>query len=92
MRRQSLLMKAAAAAVLMTVAANSNAQAAEAALGSYGVGSNAFGAGVTPPAGTYVTTAVGYYQAEIGGQIPFHGVVINAGATIDFFVSTLNAL
>ena len=50
----------------------------------------------TMPAGSladpYVTTAVGYYQAEIGGQNPSHGVILNAGATVDFFISTLNVL
>ena len=43
-------------------------------------------------AGPYVTTAVGYYRAGIGGQIPSHGVILNAGATVDFFISTLNVL
>ena len=43
-------------------------------------------------AGPYVTTAVGYYQAEIGGQILSHGVILNAGTTVDFFISTLNVL
>ena len=42
--------------------------------------------------GPYVTTAVGYYQAEIGGQILSHGVILNAGTTIDFLISTLNVL
>jgi hypothetical protein len=67
-------------------------EAAEAAFGTYGPGSNAFGAGVTPPAGTYVTAVAGYYHAEIGGQVPFHNVVLNAGATVDFFTSALNVL
>ena len=43
-------------------------------------------------AGPYVTTAVGYYRAGIGGQLPSHGVILNAGATVDFFISTLNVL
>ena len=44
------------------------------------------------PAGPCGTTAVGYYQAEIGGQILSHGVILNAGTTVDFFISTLNVL
>jgi hypothetical protein len=91
-RRTSLFLGAAAAALAATLVAGSKAQAAEAAFGTYGLGAAAFGAGVTPPAGTYVTAATGYYQAEIGGQVPFHGVILNAGATIDFFMSTLNVL
>ena len=92
MRKHSLLLKAAAAAVMLTMAAGSKAQAAEAGFGTYGLGGNAFGAGVTPPAGTYVTTAVGYYQAEISSRIPSGNVTLNAGATVDFFISSLNVL
>ena len=40
-------------------------------------------------AGPYVTTAVGYYQAEIGGQILSTS---SSGTTVDFFISTLNVL
>lgn len=70
----------------------SRADAAEAAFGSYGVGGNAFSAGVTPPPGTYVSTVVGFYHADISGALPFHGIILNAGAKIDFFTSALAAL
>jgi hypothetical protein len=70
----------------------SRADAAESAFGSYGVGSNAFSAGVTPPPGTYVSTVVGFYHADISGALPFHGIILNAGAKIDFFTSALAAL
>ena len=51
----------------------------------------------TMPAGSladpYVTTAVGYYQAKMAARTPSHGVIhCNAGATVDFFISTLNVL
>ena len=68
------------------------ADAAEAAFGTYGLGGNAFNAGVTPPAGTYISTAVGFYHGEIGGALPFNGIILNAGAKVDFFTSALSAL
>ena len=43
----------------------SNAQADEFAFSSYGLGGAAFGAGATPPPGTYVSFVTGYYQGEI---------------------------
>jgi hypothetical protein len=92
MRQSRLCLTAAAIAGLALLPTHGEVQAAEAAFGTYGLGGSAFGAGVTPPAGTYVTTAFSYYQGEIGGQVPFQNVVLNAGATIDFFVSALNVL
>ena len=74
------------------LAAGSAAKAAEGAIGTYGLGSNGFSAGVTPPAGTYVSTAVGFYHADIGGSLPFHGIVLNAGLKMDFFTSALAVL
>src|SRR5690349_8606966 len=50
------------------------------------------GAGVTPPAGTYVTTAAGNYSGEIGTAVSFGGVTLNAGAKVDLFISGLNVL
>jgi hypothetical protein len=57
-------------------------QAAEFALGTYGLGSSTFGVGVTPPAGTYVTTAAGFYQADISGPLTIGNVRLNAGAKV----------
>lgn len=91
MRRIKLLPVAAIAGLALATV-DHKAEAAEAALGSYGLGGNSFGAGATPPPGTYVTAVAAYYQAEIGGQVPFHGVIINAGAKVDFFSSALNVL
>ena len=68
------------------------AQAAEYALSTYALGQNGFGAGVTPPAGTYVSTLAGVYSAGIGRPIEFGGVPIAAGAHLDFFTSGINGL
>ncbi len=68
------------------------ASAGEYGFSSYGLGSSAFSAGVTPPPGTYITFVSGFYQAKIGGEVPFGGVTLNAGAKIDFFQSAVNGL
>ena len=41
------------------------AQAAEYALSTYALGQNGFGAGVTPPAGMYVSAVAGVYSARV---------------------------
>src|SRR4051794_21798402 len=64
MRRRHWLLSATAATCVLTADCCS-VHAAEAAFGTYGLGGNAFGAGVTPPAGTYVTAVTAYYQGEI---------------------------
>ncbi len=68
------------------------ATASEYAFSTYALGSNAFGAGITPPAGTYLTTVSSYYPAKISGELDFGGVLLNAGAKIDGFASALNLL
>jgi hypothetical protein len=78
--------------VCVLMVPTSKVEAAEAAFGSYAVGGNAFNAGVTPPPGTYVSTVAGFYHGEIGGSLPFHGIILNAGAKVDFFTSALAAL
>ena len=72
----------------------SKANAAEYALSSYALGQNAFGAGVTPPPGTYVTEAVGVYTANIGRSITFGdpAVTIGAGAHFRFETAAINGL
>ena len=91
MRKHHLLLSAAAAACALAAAAP-KVHAAEAAFGTYGLGGNAFGAGVTPPAGTYVTTSVGYYNGAISGPVPFQSVILNFGAKVKFFSSALDVL
>jgi hypothetical protein len=76
----------------LLAAASVDARAAEYAFGTYGLGGNAFGAGVTPPAGTYVTTAYSYYTATIGTTVNFDTVTLNAGARAQAFTSALNLL
>src|SRR6187455_2445767 len=68
------------------------AQAAEYALSTYALGQNGFGAGVTPPAGLYMSTIGGVYSAGVGRAIEFGGVPIAAGAHLDFFTSAINGL
>lgn len=67
-------------------------KAAEYGFSTYGLGGAAFGAGVTPPPGTYVTTVTGFYSGEIGGQLNFGNVVINSGGKVEGFTSGLNVL
>jgi hypothetical protein len=39
-------------------------EAAEYGFSTYGLGGNAFGAGITPPPGVYVTEAFAFYEGE----------------------------
>jgi hypothetical protein len=91
MRKQGFLLNFAAAGCALAAAPQA-AKAAEFAFGTYGLGSSSFGAGVTPPAGTYVSTVAGFYHAEINGPLTIGNVVLNAGAKIDFFTAALNVL
>ena len=79
-------------AACLLAGATPTAEAAESAFGSYGLGGNAFSAGITPPPGTYISTVVGFYHGEISGTLPFQGIVLNAGNKIDYFTSALAAL
>jgi hypothetical protein len=76
----------------LLAAASVDAHATQYAFTSYGLGENAFDAGVTPPPGTYVTTAYSYYSATIGTAVDFEGVRLNAGARAQIFSSALNLL
>jgi hypothetical protein len=67
-------------------------EAAEYGFSSYGLGGNAFGAGITPPPGVYVSEALVFYEGEIGRPVPFGRVVLNAGATVDLFAAATNFL
>ena len=67
-------------AACFATAVSSKVDATEYAFSTYGLGSAAFGAGMTPPAGTYVTFVSSYYSAKIGADIDFGGVIIDAGA------------
>jgi hypothetical protein len=65
-------------------------QADEFGFSSYGLGGAAFGAGVTPPPGTYVTFVSGLYAGEIKGNITIGGVLFTGGAKVEFFQAALN--
>jgi hypothetical protein len=62
--RHPVLLALGAAGALLSSAVESTAT--EYAFSTYGLGSAAFGAGVTPPPGTYVTEAASFYSASIG--------------------------
>jgi hypothetical protein len=70
MRKHHLLLSVAAAACPLVTAAP-KVHAAEAAFGTYGLGGNAFGAGVTPPAGTYGQLRLATITAPSADLCPF---------------------
>lgn len=70
----------------------SPASADEFGFSSYGLGGAAFGAGVTPPPGTYMTFVSGYYQAEINRSVTLGNVTLDAGAKVKFFQQAINGL
>ena len=84
-------MRALVVACLLVVPAG-RATAAEYGFSSYGLGGAAFGAGATPPPGTYLTAVSAYYSGKIGGTVNFDDVVINAGARVGGYSSGLNWL
>jgi hypothetical protein len=70
----------------------SSASAVEYALGTYGLGSSAFGAGVNPPPGTYLTEVYSGYIARVGTTITFGSDTLNPGATAKIFFEATNLL
>ena len=88
--RARLLLLPIIVGVLLT--AHPQAKASEYGFSTYGLGAAAFGAGVTPPAGTYVTNSYAYYQGDLNATISFGGVTVNAGADVKMFSTALNIL
>jgi hypothetical protein len=80
------------AAGLILLAATADCRATEYAFSTYGLGGNAFGAGVTPPPGTYVTAVTAFYSGEIGRPLDYGGVTINPGAKVEGFSGGTNVL
>jgi hypothetical protein len=76
---------------LLTVASH-RGQAVEYAFPTYALGESAFSAGVTPPPGIYLTTAIGVFDSKLAGTASFGGVTVNAGAKLDVFSPALNFL
>jgi len=68
------------------------AHADEYGFSTYGLGGSAFGAGQTPPPGTYITYITGFYEGKVNTDITFGNVTVNAGAHVDFFQMALNGL
>jgi hypothetical protein len=70
------------------------ARAAEYGITTYTLGQNSFGAGFTPPPGTYVTGVMGIYNAKIGVSETFGNpaVTISSGAHLEFWSSAINGL
>ena len=79
-------------ALLAAVSVTHSARADEFAFSSYGLGGAAFGAGVTPPQGTYVTFVSAYYEGDIGGPVPIGGIVLDVGMRVGFFSEAANIL
>jgi hypothetical protein len=84
--------RAALAFALLALSGISPARADEYGFSTYSLGSAAFGAGVTPPPGIYITSVSGFYQGEINTPITFGNVTLQAGAKVDFFQQALNGL
>ena len=59
---------------------------------TYGLGGSAFGAGQTPPPGTYVTYLSGFYEGKIDTAVTFGNVTVNAGAKVEFFQMAVDGL
>ncbi len=69
-----------------------SSHAAEYAFTSYPLGVLAFGAGITPPPGVYVTDAISFYSGNVGGNFDFGGRTFNAGVKADIFLDSTNIL
>jgi hypothetical protein len=68
------------------------AMAAESGFSVYGLGGSSFNAGITPPAGTYVTGLGAYYTGTQSATGTIGGVTIDAGADVGFFQAGVNIL
>jgi hypothetical protein len=91
MRAARFLLMATVAGCSWLVAAT-GARATEYGFSTYGLGGNAFGAGVTPPPGTYLTEATAFYSASIGATVNFGNVTLNPGAKVEAFSAATNIL
>ncbi len=76
----------------LSLAGTPRARADEYGFSTYALGGSAFGAGQTPPPGTYVTYISGFYEGKIDTSVTFGNVTVNAGAKVDFFQMALNGL
>jgi hypothetical protein len=91
MRVRQWLVAGLVAGVVTGLAAG-KAHATEYTFSTYGLGTAAFGAGVTPPPGTYVSAATTFYQGKISGDINIGGVVFDAGAKVELLAGAVSGL
>lgn len=79
-------------AASLLAAGSPKAGAAEYTFSTYGLGGTAFGAGVTPPPGNYVSAATTFYRGRISGNINFGGIVFDAGARVELLAGAVSGL
>lgn len=80
------------ALIVGVLSASDHAFGAESGFTTYGLGSAAFGAGVTPPPGTYISVASGFYQGEISGAVTYGGLTFDVGMEAEFFSQSVVGL
>jgi hypothetical protein len=57
-----------------------------------GLGAAAFGVGVTPPPGAYVTFVGGLYTCDIGGAVTIGGELLELGMEVNFLQAAVNGV
>ena len=86
------IMSIAIASSLALCSAVSEGNAAEYAFTTYPLGTLAFGAGITPLPGFYVTEAVSFYSGRVDGNFNFGERVFNSGVKANIFLDDVNLL
>lgn len=74
----------------MIASAPQSTNAAEGGFSGYGLGGAAFGAGQTPPPGTYISFVSGFYSADIKGAVTIGGELFELGLEVNFLQTALN--
>ena len=86
------IMSIAIVSSLALCSALSEGNAAEYAFTTYPLGTLAFGAGITPLPGFYVTEAVSFYSGRVDGNFDFGERVFNSGVKAGIFFDDVNLL
>jgi hypothetical protein len=81
-----------AAFTVALCAGSPEGQTAEYGFTTYPLGGLAFGAGITPPPGVYVTDVTSFYDGTIGGNFNFGGRTFDAGVRAQIFSGETNIL
>jgi hypothetical protein len=92
MGRKRVLFLLTIAAALGIASEQQSTKAAESGFSPYGLGGAAFGAGQTPPPGSYVSVIGARYAADVKGAITIGGELFNLGLNVDFFQAAVNGL